>query len=89
MLCSVDVAVIIFGHNKRLYEYASGDLNETINRFHYVGLEWFTFTTKLIICSTRRMVGLTNIKAQQISMADGIWVMMMTMIWDRLLPKIR
>ena len=36
VLCSVDVAVIIFGHNKKLYEYSSGDINETIDRFHYV-----------------------------------------------------
>jgi len=37
VLCSVDVAVIIFGHNKKLYEYSSGDINETIGRFQYVG----------------------------------------------------
>lgn len=36
VLCSVEVAVIIFGHNKKLYEYSSGDINETIDRFHYV-----------------------------------------------------
>jgi MADS-box transcription factor len=36
VLCSVDVAVIIFGHNKKLYEYSSGDINETIARFQYV-----------------------------------------------------
>ncbi|KAL8803376.1 MAG: hypothetical protein Q9200_006240, partial [Gallowayella weberi] len=35
VLCSVDVAVIIFGHNKKLYEYSSGDINETIGRFQY------------------------------------------------------
>ena len=35
-LCSVDVAVIIFGHNKKLYEYSSGDINEIIGRFQYV-----------------------------------------------------
>lgn len=38
VLCSVDVAVIIFGHNKKLYEYSSGDINETIGRFQYVRL---------------------------------------------------
>ncbi|KAL9598917.1 MAG: hypothetical protein Q9219_004182 [cf. Caloplaca sp. 3 TL-2023] len=37
VLCSVDVAVIIFGHNKKLYEYSSGDINETIGRFQYYG----------------------------------------------------
>lgn len=36
VLCSVDVAVIIFGHNKKLYEFSSGDINETIGRFQYV-----------------------------------------------------
>ncbi|KAF2221735.1 hypothetical protein BDZ85DRAFT_250672 [Elsinoe ampelina] len=35
VLCSVDVAVIIFGHNKKLYEYSSGDINDTIGRFQY------------------------------------------------------
>ncbi|KAI4287006.1 MAG: hypothetical protein L6R35_003735 [Caloplaca aegaea] len=37
VLCSVDVAVIIFGHNKKLYEYSSGDINDTIGRFQYYG----------------------------------------------------
>ena len=36
VLCSVDVAVIIFGNNKKLYEYSSGDIHETIGRFQYV-----------------------------------------------------
>lgn len=36
VLCSVDVAVIIFGHNKKLYEYSSSDINEIIGRFQYV-----------------------------------------------------
>lgn len=40
MLCSVDVAVIIFGHNKKLYEYSSGDINETIARFQYVSVAY-------------------------------------------------
>ena len=38
MLCSVDVAVIIFGHNKKLYEYSSSDINDIIGRFNYVSL---------------------------------------------------
>ncbi|KAK5112514.1 hypothetical protein LTR62_004271 [Meristemomyces frigidus] len=37
VLCSVDVAVIIFGHNKKLYEYSSSDINEIIARFQYYG----------------------------------------------------
>ncbi|KAL1626979.1 resistance to lethality of mkk1p386 overexpression [Diplodia seriata] len=36
VLCSVDVAVIIFGHNKKLYEFSSGDIHETIGRYQYV-----------------------------------------------------
>ena len=36
VLCSVDVAVIIFGHNKKLYEFSSGDINETLRRYQYV-----------------------------------------------------
>jgi hypothetical protein len=36
VLCSVDVAVIIFGHNKKLYEFSSGDINDTIGRYQYV-----------------------------------------------------
>ncbi|PGH28841.1 MADS-box transcription factor, other eukaryote [[Emmonsia] crescens] len=37
VLCSVDVAVIIFGHNKKLYEFSSGDIKETLGRYHYYG----------------------------------------------------
>ena len=37
VLCSVDVAVIIFGHNKKLYEYSSCDMRETLGRYQYVG----------------------------------------------------
>ncbi|KAM3419538.1 hypothetical protein BST61_g2879 [Cercospora zeina] len=37
VLCSVDVAVVIFGHNKKLYEYSSSDINEIIGRVQYYG----------------------------------------------------
>ncbi|KAI9891027.1 MAG: hypothetical protein M1814_003378 [Vezdaea aestivalis] len=37
VLCSVDVAVIIFGHNKKLHEFSSGDINEMIGRHQYYG----------------------------------------------------
>ncbi|KAJ5119724.1 hypothetical protein N7448_010393 [Penicillium atrosanguineum] len=37
VLCSVDVAVIIFGHNKKLYEYSSCDMPEALGRYHYFG----------------------------------------------------
>ena len=36
VLCSVDVAVIVFGQNKKLYEYSSGDINQTLSRYQYV-----------------------------------------------------
>ncbi|KAJ9216170.1 transcriptional regulator family: SRF-type [Paecilomyces variotii] len=35
VLCSVDVAVIIFGHNKKLYEFSSGDIRETLGKYQY------------------------------------------------------
>ncbi|KAI6250958.1 Transcription factor SMP1 [Erysiphe necator] len=37
VLCSVDVAVIIFGSNKKLYEYSSSDLGEILTRYQYYG----------------------------------------------------
>ncbi|EPS26979.1 hypothetical protein PDE_01919 [Penicillium oxalicum 114-2] len=37
VLCSVDVAVIIFGQNKKLYEYSSCDMQETLGRYQYFG----------------------------------------------------
>jgi MADS-box transcription factor len=45
VLCSVDVAVIIFGHNKKLYEFSSGDIHETLRRYQYV--------SKLPCCARR------------------------------------
>ncbi|KAI9669403.1 MAG: hypothetical protein M1831_000439 [Alyxoria varia] len=38
VLCSVDVAVIVFGQNKKLYEYSSGDINQTLARYQYFGV---------------------------------------------------
>ncbi|KAI0432388.1 hypothetical protein F5Y09DRAFT_339746 [Xylaria sp. FL1042] len=35
VLCSVDVAVFIFGSNKKLYEYCSGDMRELIGRYSF------------------------------------------------------
>ncbi|KAL2754987.1 hypothetical protein ACRALDRAFT_1077149 [Sodiomyces alcalophilus JCM 7366] len=37
VLCSVDVAVFIFGNNKKLYEYSSRDMTELITRYQYHG----------------------------------------------------
>lgn len=35
VLCQVDVAVVIFSSNKKLYQYCSGDINEIISRHSY------------------------------------------------------
>ncbi|KAK8142052.1 hypothetical protein G3M48_009419 [Beauveria asiatica] len=37
VLCSVDVAVFIFGNNKKLYEYSSADMHDLITRHQYHG----------------------------------------------------
>ncbi|KAI1252196.1 hypothetical protein MGN70_006769 [Eutypa lata] len=37
VLCSVDVAVFIFGQNKKLYEYSSADMRELMAKHHYHG----------------------------------------------------
>lgn len=36
MLCSVDVAVFVFGNNKKLYEYSSADMRDLIARYQFV-----------------------------------------------------
>lgn len=41
VLCSVDVTVIIFGHNKKLYEFSSADIQETLGRYQYVRPSFF------------------------------------------------
>ncbi|KAI1082046.1 hypothetical protein F5B20DRAFT_45986 [Whalleya microplaca] len=38
VLCSVDVAVFIFGSNKKLYEYSSCDMRDLITRYQYHGV---------------------------------------------------
>ena len=76
VLCSVDVAVIIFGHNKKLYEFSSGDINETIGRYQYVGLnEVSTTGYNTDLCNS--MEGLMSTKDQPISPASGIWMVVM------------
>ncbi|KAF2806871.1 uncharacterized protein BDZ99DRAFT_490002 [Mytilinidion resinicola] len=37
VLCSVEVAVIIYGHNKKLYEFSSANINDIIGRHQYYG----------------------------------------------------
>lgn len=83
VLCSVDVAVIIFGHNKKLYEYSSGDINETIGRFQYVcaphSLSMTDDNGKLMISDS--MAARTNTKDQQILQVEVTSTTMMTTIW--------
>ncbi|KAI9727975.1 MAG: hypothetical protein M1828_005380 [Chrysothrix sp. TS-e1954] len=38
VLCSVDVAVVIFGQNRKLYEFSSGDINHTLARYQHYGM---------------------------------------------------
>ncbi|GAB1518701.1 hypothetical protein RhiTH_001765 [Rhizoctonia solani] len=40
VLCSVDVAVIIFGHNNKVYEYCSTDSDAMVQRRLHVSQEW-------------------------------------------------
>lgn len=56
ILCSVDVAVFVFGQNKKLYEYSSADMRDLIGRYQLVrchdGSRWEEqpeFNTYLII----------------------------------------
>jgi len=37
VLCSVDVAVFVFGNNKKLYEYSSNDMRDLIARYQFHG----------------------------------------------------
>jgi hypothetical protein len=38
VLCSVDVAVFVFGNNKKLYEYSSADMRDLIARYQFVSM---------------------------------------------------
>jgi hypothetical protein len=38
VLCAVNVAVIIYGANKKLYQYSSTDMTEMLNSYSYVSL---------------------------------------------------
>ncbi|KAK6504032.1 hypothetical protein TWF506_002249 [Arthrobotrys conoides] len=37
VLCSADVAIVIFGNNKKLYEFSSGQIDDIIDRRQYFG----------------------------------------------------
>ena len=77
VLCSVDVAVIIFGHNKKLYEYSSGDINDTIGRFQYVSCH---FKCVVAVLTRLSMVAHTNTKVPPTSMAER-WTTTTMRIW--------
>lgn len=79
VLCSVDVAVIIFGHNKKLYEYSSGDINETIGRFQYVSSPVERLNLADLTCSTEEH---TSTKVQPTSRTAA-----MTMKTRRMLER--
>lgn len=42
VLCSVDVAVFIFGNNKKLYEYSSSDMRQLIAKYQFVSRHMIT-----------------------------------------------
>lgn len=51
VLCSVDVAVFIFGSNKKLYEYSSGDMRELITRYQFVRVDHPSHLSSLVACT--------------------------------------
>jgi transcription factor RLM1 len=56
VLCSVDVAVIIFGNNKKLYEYSSSDIGEILQRYNFVSgsaVDRFFLLTVLIVWGSK------------------------------------
>jgi hypothetical protein len=73
VLCSVDVAVIIFGHNKKLYEFSSGDIGETIGRYQYVSDATLLEPNRADRHDS--MAALTNTRAQRTSWARRTWTM--------------
>ena len=89
VLCSVDVAVIIFGHNKKLYEFSSGDINETIDRYQYVCCRYLV-SLHHSLCVSNNIHYSTEMRmstrAQQITQVRKIWTRMTTTtaIWDHL-----
>lgn len=68
MLCSVDVAVFIFGSNKKLYEYSSSDMRDLITRYTYVGSPPLLFYMGSPANKRDSTVAPTNTRAHQTSM---------------------
>lgn len=77
VLCSVDVAVIIFGHNKKLYEYSSCDMHDALGRYQYVGRTWIRFSPTFSNWSFvfPSLVLLTSIKDRKISQVSEMTTM--------------
>lgn len=71
VLCSVDVAVIIFGHNKKLYEYSSCDMHEALGRYQYVGDTLMNQWQEAIANRCYSSVAHMSTKAQMISPASA------------------
>jgi hypothetical protein len=67
VLCSVDVAVIIFGHNKKLYEYSSCDMHDALGRYQYVGRSFFDTSRKSLTGKFCSLVLPMSIKVRKIS----------------------
>lgn len=80
MLCSVDIAVIIFGSNKKLYEYSSGDMSDILGRYNYVGIPPYNNNPEDVLTVLFSMRPLMSIKARQTFKGKEGWTMM-TMIW--------
>lgn len=77
MLCSVDVAVFIFGSNKKLYEYSSCDMRDLITRYTYVRMPEIPFQPINLLTIDHSMVDRMNIRALRISMAAPTTTTMM------------
>ena len=86
VLCSVDVAVIIFGANKKLYEFSSGDINEIIGRHQYVSRLAKVFSG---VTDLHSMAAHTNTKARAILPANEMAMDRMTKRWTRQLSRNR
>lgn len=70
VLCSVDVAVFIFGSNKKLYEYSSCDMRDLITRYTYVCASSETSKhNRILLTYLNSMVDRTSTKGRLTLMA--------------------
>jgi hypothetical protein len=83
VLCSVDVAVIIFGNNKKLYEYSSSDIGEILTRYQYVRRRPVECAYSELIMHS--MEAPMNTKVRQTSVGRGKWTTMTMMMMGRIL----